>query len=372
MPSLLDLKIPNAIITNAKVADNGITTAALANSTVSTGNFGSLDLYSKSLTYPAHKLINVQDVYNYQEASPCSESYNGGAYSNVWNTVRSFNYTPKRSDTKIRFVSTMSYYHSGSSWGATIHRTRVLQGGNQIFYHEWNNGEYSYSNHHNDSTTEWEVASWGAGTQNSFDFQWNPHSGNSNNIIYYHNIRAYEYVDPGLTKGEFQNDTYPHSAQFIDLNSRRADGSGGFGSAYSNSNYGSGFAGHDGHNGSSRFPSIVAIYFGDAYPSGVALNMLKMVLHSNHFGNFLFQGSNDSGKASGFHNNGTWTTLLDANGMGNASNHSDQYVKEYPFFNDTPYLAYRIYVEDIVNRDGTAPGGTYGGWATYGWKLLRV
>ena len=377
MPNLTDIIVPSGSITAAKIADNAISTAKITDNNLDWGKVSSsANLSSIAVKFPAYKLINIQDCYDFQEASPCSESYNGGAYSNTWNTVRSFSYTPKRSDTRVHFVSTMAFYHSGSSWGATIHRSRVLNGaGSEIFYQEWTKGSYngSYGNTHNDSIAEWTVNSWGT-TSQTFNFQWNPHPGNANNIIYYHNIRAYEFMDDGFTKGRYDNGTYPHDGVYIQTNTVRANASGGVGSAASDGTWdsASGFAWHAGHAGVSAFPAYCAIYFGDAYPTGVALNHLRLSLHGNSFGDFQFQGSNDSGKASGFYNNGTWTTLLSANGYGYASNVNDKAKVDFPFFNDTRYKAYRIRINNIVNRDGTASGGTYGGWACYGWQLNRV
>jgi hypothetical protein len=83
---------------------------------------------------------------------------------------------------------------------------------------------------------------------------------------------------------------------------------------------------------------------------------LRLIAHTNHFGAFTIQGSNDSGQAAGFHNAGTWTTIITADGGGSGSAF-DRQALDYQSTNTTPYLAYRI------NITGSS------GWASFGWEL---
>ena len=141
------------------------------------------------------------------------------------------------------------------------------------------------------------------------------------------------------------------------------------------SNSGFQFATHGGHCGISDYPGYWAVHLGGAR----AVNQLKAWIHSNSWGYFELQGSNNSGNASGFNQSGNWTTLSFLcstnnncqNMGGNASGCSDGVVFTYWYTNNVPFSAYRIKVLDS-SRPNQAIGSIYGGSAGYVWQLNRV
>ena len=141
------------------------------------------------------------------------------------------------------------------------------------------------------------------------------------------------------------------------------------------SNTGNQFATHGGHCGISDFPG----YWGVNLGAAKAVNQLKVWIHANSWGYFELQGSNNSGNASGFATNGTWTSLsfLCSNSNncqnmgGNSSGCTDGTIFTFWYTNDVPFQAYRIKVLDS-SRPNTALGTYYGGSAGYIWQLNRV
>jgi hypothetical protein len=141
------------------------------------------------------------------------------------------------------------------------------------------------------------------------------------------------------------------------------------------SNTGYQFATHGGHCGVSDYPG----YWGVNLAAAKAVNQLKVWIHANSWGYFELQGSNNSGNASGFATNGTWTTLsfLCSNSGnyqnmgGNSSGCSDGTVFTFWYTNNVPFQAYRIKVLDS-SRPTQALGTTYAGSAGYIWQLNRV
>jgi hypothetical protein len=141
------------------------------------------------------------------------------------------------------------------------------------------------------------------------------------------------------------------------------------------SNTGFQFATHGGHCGITDFPGYWGVNLGAAR----AVNQLKVWIHANSWGYFELQGSNNSGNASGFATNGTWTSLsfLCSNSNncqnmgGNSSGCTDGTIFTFWYTNDVPFQAYRIKVLDS-SRPNTALGTYYGGSAGYIWQLNRV
>jgi hypothetical protein len=135
------------------------------------------------------------------------------------------------------------------------------------------------------------------------------------------------------------------------------------------------FATHGGHCGAVDYPGYWAVHLGGAR----AVNQLKVWIHSNSWGYFELQGSNNSGNASGFNQSGNWTTLSFTcsnnnncqNMGGNASGCSDGTIFNFWYTNNVPFSAYRIKVLDS-SRPNQAIGSIYGGSAGYVWQLNRV
>jgi len=135
------------------------------------------------------------------------------------------------------------------------------------------------------------------------------------------------------------------------------------------------FGGHDGHNGSpTDYPAYIAVYLGGRH----AVNRLNLVLHSNSFGNFELQGSNNSG-TGGSYSTGSWTSLpfVTSNVSTNAQHAGGQYsgygdgtVLTYQYNNDIAYSSYRLWIKDS-SQAGESLGTRYTGWATYYWELYR-
>lgn len=142
---------------------------------------------------------------------------------------------------------------------------------------------------------------------------------------------------------------------------------------------GSGFGWHDGHEGSPNdWPAYIAVYIGGTYPSGKAVNKLKISVHGNCFGNFELQGSNNADTSGTFYNTGSWTSLTynssgssysTQNGGGGSSGNSDGTVLTFNYTNSTRYTHYRIWF-----KDNSQPGssGSLTGWAAYGWEMTRA
>jgi hypothetical protein len=136
------------------------------------------------------------------------------------------------------------------------------------------------------------------------------------------------------------------------------------------------FGGHDGHDGNPvDYPAYVSVYLGEVRK---AVNRLNIVVHSNSFGYFALQGSNNAG-TSGTYNSGQWTTLPfitsnnsqnNENAGGQASGYSDTTVLTFQYDNNIPYQSYRLWIKDSSQPDESL-GTRYTGWATYYWELYR-
>jgi hypothetical protein len=132
---------------------------------------------------------------------------------------------------------------------------------------------------------------------------------------------------------------------------------------------------HGGHCGVSDYPGYWAVHLGGAK----AVNQLKTWIHSNSWGYFELQGSNNSGNASGFDQSGNWTTLSflcstnsNCQNMGGGnSGCADGTVFTFWYTNNVPFSAYRIKVLD-TSRQIYSLGNYYGGAAGYAWQLNRV
>jgi len=135
------------------------------------------------------------------------------------------------------------------------------------------------------------------------------------------------------------------------------------------------FGTHGGHCGISEYPLYWAVHLGGAR----GVNQLKTYIHSNSWGYFELQGSNNSGNASGFNQSGNWTTLsfLCSNNSncqnmgGNASGCADGTVFNFYYTNNVTFSAYRIKVLDS-SKQMCPLGNFYGGSAGYVWQLNRV
>lgn len=130
------------------------------------------------------------------------------------------------------------------------------------------------------------------------------------------------------------------------------------------------------HNGST--PSYLAVYIGT---EAKAVNQIKFNMHSNHFGDFELQGSNDANTSGTFYNTGTWTaltwasgtigtsTLTGQNGGGSGSGKADHTIVTNNYTNSTGYTHYRVVINNVNNW---STGSGSGGWASYGWEMNRV
>jgi hypothetical protein len=221
----------------------------------------------------------------------------------------------------------------------------------------------------NTNSMEWDIPSWGAGqiarmghryrsysdgnhNAHLYHTEWWDGTGNSNSVPGQYTIVEY------VPKLPLNTADMPHSQQNMQIAAVRNNGSGGQGSAASDG------LGDDRtrnltyawHSSPAVFPGICAVYMGDRYPGGAVVNQLRLIAHTNHFAEFTIQGSNDSGKGTGFHNTGNWTTIIAANGGGSGSAF-DRQALDYQSTNTTPYLAYRIVVAGATS------------WASFGWEL---
>lgn len=232
------------------------------------------------------------------------------------------------------------------------------------------------------TTTEWDIPSWGAnqigrmghkyrayadGNHNAHLYltEWWDGGGASNQIPGQYTIIEY------MPKQPINTADMPHSQVGTQASAVRNNGTGGAGSAASDGlaedrTRGLTFGWHS-TTGLTTFPAYCAVYVGNKYPQGAVVNQLRLLVHANHFGNFVIQGSNDSGQAAGFHLNGNWTTIITGNGGGNASGYFDRQALDFHSTNTTAYLAYRIRIDDTW-RPGNV-GTQFTGWASYGWEL---
>jgi len=136
------------------------------------------------------------------------------------------------------------------------------------------------------------------------------------------------------------------------------------------------FGAHDGHEGSpADWPAYWAVYLGTAK----AVNKLVISVHSNSFGNFELQGSNNANTSGTFYNTGTWTSLtFDSasstysvqNGGGQGSGISDHTKLTSRYVNNTAYTHYRVWFKNTYRPNGG--GSQHGGWASYDLSLERV
>lgn len=144
-------------------------------------------------------------------------------------------------------------------------------------------------------------------------------------------------------------------------------------------NLGAGFGWHDGHEGAPNdWPAYIAVYIGNQYPGGKAVNKLRFCIHGNSFGNYELQGSNDANTSGTFYNTGNWTSIpfqptgsyySNQNGGGGGSGISESSVITFLYNNNTPYTHYRIWFKDNSTNGNS---GSLGGWACYGWEMSRV
>lgn len=138
------------------------------------------------------------------------------------------------------------------------------------------------------------------------------------------------------------------------------------------------FGWHDGHDGNGTdYPAYWAVYLGAV---AKPVNKLVIDLHSNSFGYFELQGSNDANTSGTFYNTGTWTslsfdsgnsTLSSQNAGGQGSGYSDHTQLTYRYNNDVPYTHYRMYIKDS-SKPSESLGTRYNGWAAYFIQLSRV
>ena len=148
-----------------------------------------------------------------------------------------------------------------------------------------------------------------------------------------------------------QNSAYPHSHDFTQ-STNKTGGNNAYGfSEETTSNFGIHYS------PSSTFPAHLAIYFGDAYSNGVQIESVRFVAHANHFSTFEIQGSNNSGKATGFCTTGSWTTIL---------SNTAPATSEYQVLDFTPTLL--DYYKSIRLKITNAETGV-GGLASYYWRL---
>lgn len=271
-------------------------------------------------------------------------------------------FTPVRSDSRIRSTWNIHTRDYGSNhmimhwifYRDDIEYGRFTRGGHEI---------------ENTNSIEWDIPSWGAnqlarighrirayadGNHNAhlYHTEWWDGSGNANSVPGQYTILEY------VPKKPLNTADMPHSQQNMQNASVRSNGAGGAGSAASDGlgddrTMGLGFGWH---SSPVVNPGICAVYLGDRYPNGAVVNQLRLIAHTNHLGPFTIQGSNNSGKAAGFHNTGTWTTIITGDG-GGAGSAFDRQALDFQSTNTTPYLAYRLSTT------------TSTGWASYGWEL---
>jgi hypothetical protein len=125
-------------------------------------------------------------------------------------------------------------------------------------------------------------------------------------------------------------------------------------------------------------PSYLAVYIGT---EAKAVNQIKFNIHSNHFGDFELQGSNDANTSGTFYNTGTWTALTWASGTigttaltsqnagGRLNGFADHTIVTNNYTNSVAYTHYRVVITNAYNYSS---GSGTGGWASYGWEMNRV
>lgn len=202
----------------------------------------------------------------------------------------------------------------------------------------------------------------------------------SKNMRYY-NGTSWQDVSVDLTPfTDLLTSSMPHSGINVTEAGIRTETAPFTGATDNNITTGSGaFGWHDGHEGSPNdWPAYIAVYIGGQYPGGKPVNQIQFSVHSNHFGNFELQGSNDANTSGTFYNTGTWTSLTynatgssysNQNGGGGGSGNPDGTVITFNYTNTTPYTHYRIWFKDN-SQNGSS--GSLGGWASYGWRMNRV
>ena len=109
---------------------------------------------------------------------------------------------------------------------------------------------------------------------------------------------------------------------------------------------------HGGHSGSG-FPITLTIDLRGDYSAGVALNTLKWGVHSNGFGSYSVDASNDGSD---------WTTLANLNMNGGGSGMSEGEAFTNTWSNSVPYTFWRAVISDTDNAGGK------GGFAAYTWQ----
>lgn len=285
-------------------------------------------------------------------------------------------FQPRRSDSRIRWSGSIPFRqyaynaHGISHW---------------IFYlDDIEIGRHSTSGHHYEQAAcqEWDVPSWGAGDSKRMGYRIRSYSSGSHNIHTYYteywngtgsgnNISGRVSIEEYVPSVKLNTASQPHSQVGCQLSGTRNNGSGGAGSAQSDGMgdaYVNGLSfGWHSTTGVSTFPAYCAVYLGNDYPSGAVVNQLRFFVHANHFGDFEFQGSNNSGGSGTFYNSGSWTTLYTGNGGGYGSGYYDRQAIDFTFNNTTPYLAYRIKINNTSLPGGG--GSATQGWASYGWEL---
>lgn len=202
----------------------------------------------------------------------------------------------------------------------------------------------------------------------------------SKNIRYY-NGTSWQDVSVDLTPfTDLLTSSMPHSGINVTEAGIRTETASFTGATDNNiTNTSVGFGWHDGHEGSPNdWPAYIAVYIGGQYPGGKPVNQLQISVHSNSFGNFELQGSNDANTSGTFYNTGTWTSLTynatgssysNQNAGGSGSGNPDGTVLTFNYTNTTPYTHYRIWFKDN-SQNGSS--GSLTGWASYGWRMNRV
>jgi hypothetical protein len=205
------------------------------------------------------------------------------------------------------------------------------------------------------------------------------------NSLRLHAASGWTYATPDLSTGtQFNTTSLTHSVVNRPTGGLQNNGStliSTYGTAAPsaiNTNYTSTYFGsHGGHGGSGDFPMYWGVHFGGTTR---AINRLVVAVHQNSWGYFEVYGSNDSGSASNFATNGTWTRLTltsstngynNENMRGNSSGLGDGTQFTYNYNNNTGYLAYRIKILDS-SAATAAQGTTYAGSAGYWWRFDRA
>ncbi len=189
MPTLKEIVLPNDIITSDKLASNTITSDKFANNAVTGDKLANVNL-TASQRLPQGHVINVQEL-----ASMGNTDWHTsfGNLSYTYTAVRSFSYTPLRSDSTIFFEHYYTFHHtrSDSSWCIHLGKVRDDTLGTFIAGHCWHGGSYPTQYSHSSAQHFWKYASWGT-TSRTFTYYWAPHPGITNNYYGSHMIMCYE------------------------------------------------------------------------------------------------------------------------------------------------------------------------------------